>query len=105
MWHPELITFFLIKKNQAADERNARAKITWNVYRNIQHQKCYQFPRKSHQFHPCLSLTENLFNPILKKKNVIHTYLSLWNLITVYTIAFFFYKIKIHVHVGLQKSN
>lgn len=40
-------------------------------------------------FTPCLSLKENLFNPILKK-NAIRTYLSLWNLITIYTIAFFF---------------
>lgn len=76
-----------------------------NVYRNIQHQKCYQFPRKSHQFHPGLSLTENLFNPILKKKKC-HSYIFvIVELDNSIYHSIFFYKIKIHIHVGLQKSN
>lgn len=61
--------------------------------------------KKMTSIHPCLSLKENLFNPILKKKchSYIFVIVELDN--SIYTIAFFFYKIKIHVHVGLQKSN
>lgn len=100
LWHPELSFFKKIRQQmKEMQELNSHESLlqhtTWNVPSISKKITFIYF--HPHHFYP---IKESLFWKI----NAILTYVSLWNLITIYTIAYF-YKIKTHVHVGLQKLN